>query len=183
MDMLIVHNVENEERLKLKVVSIKPIEGNPNLTLSITPNNVVYLEDVGSYLNSKFESVGSEYMNKDMELFFNHDMTVKPKFEHFKELDMLKYYFYHELDIDEWTKIILRRIHNGRLWMEDSVVNILVELIHEVIGLSKQVSVPISEKMVKKKVGSYTKVEYNGKVMVINTIKKDNVRFLSKTIS
>ena len=70
MDISVVHNVENEDRLKLKVVSIKPIEGNPNSALSITLNNVVYLEDVGSYLNSMFESIGSEFMNKDMELVF-----------------------------------------------------------------------------------------------------------------
>ena len=66
MNMLVVHNVENEERPKLKVIFMKPMEGNLNSTLSITPNNVVYLEDVGSYLNSKFETIGSEYMNKDM---------------------------------------------------------------------------------------------------------------------
>ena len=94
MDISIVHNVENEERPKLKVVSMKLVEGNTNSALCITLNNVVYLEDVGSYLNNKFESNGSEYMNKDMELDFDHDMTVKPKFEHLKELDLLKYYFY-----------------------------------------------------------------------------------------
>ena len=53
---------------------MKPIERNHNLALLITLNNVVYLKDIGSYLNSKFE-----YMNKDMELVFNHNMTVKPK--------------------------------------------------------------------------------------------------------
>ena len=37
--------------------------------------------------------------------------------------------------------------------------------------------------MVKKKVESYTKVVYNGKAMVINTIKQDDVRFLSRTIA
>ena len=54
--MLVVHNVENKDKPKLKVFSMKPIKGNPNSTLSITLNNVVYLEDVGSYINSKFES-------------------------------------------------------------------------------------------------------------------------------
>ena len=59
MYMLVVKNVENEDRPKLKVVSVKPVEGNPNSALSITLNNVVYLEDVGSYLTSKFESIGT----------------------------------------------------------------------------------------------------------------------------
>ena len=59
MDMPVVHNVENEDKPELKVVSIKTTEGNPSSVFSITLNNVVYLEDVGSYLNSKFESIDS----------------------------------------------------------------------------------------------------------------------------
>ena len=64
--MSMVHNVENEDRPKFKIVFIKPSDGNPNSALSITPNNVVYLEDVENYLNCMFESIGSEYMNKDI---------------------------------------------------------------------------------------------------------------------
>ena len=39
--MLVVHSVENEDRPKFKIVSIKPSDGNPNSTLSITLNNVL----------------------------------------------------------------------------------------------------------------------------------------------
>ena len=183
MDMSVVHNVDIVEGLKMKIISIKPIEGNPNSTLSIKSNNVVHLEDVSSYLNSKFETIGSEFMNKDMEPIFNQDLTIKPRFEHLKEIDLFKYHFYHDLDIDEWKEIILSRIHDGKLWMQDSVLDISTNLIHEVASLSKHGSVPIGEKMVKKKVESYTKVVYNGKAMVINTIKQDGVRFLSRIIT
>lgn len=58
--------VQNVDRPKVKVVPMKTFEENPNSALSITLNNVVYLEDVGSYLSRKFETVGSEFMNKDM---------------------------------------------------------------------------------------------------------------------
>lgn len=67
--------------------------------------------------------------------------------------------------------------------MGDNVANILANLIHEVTGLSKQGSVPISEKLVKKKVESYIKAIYNGKAMVINTIRQHDVRFLSRIIT
>ena len=77
--MSIIQNVENVERPKLKVVLVKSLEENPNLTLSITLDNEVFLEDVGSYLCSKFETIGSEFMNRDMEIVFNHDMTIKPR--------------------------------------------------------------------------------------------------------
>ena len=67
--------------------------------------------------------------------------------------------------------------------MQNNIVDIFFDLIHEVTGLSKEGCVPISDKMVKKKVESYTKEVYNGKAMVISTIKQDNVRFLSRIIA
>ena len=70
-------------------------------------------------------------------------MTMKPIFEHLKELDLFKYHFYHELDTEEWTQIILSRIHDGKLWMQDSVDDISADLIHEVTSLCKQGSVLI----------------------------------------
>ena len=54
------------------------------------------------------------------------------------------------MDTIEWTQTILSRIHDGKLWMQDSIVDILANLIHEVIGLCKQGSVPIGEILVKK---------------------------------
>lgn len=67
--------------------------------------------------------------------------------------------------------------------MEDNVVDISADFIHEVNGLSKQGSVPRGKKLVKKKVERYTKAIYNGKAMVIRTIKQDDVRFLSRIIT
>ena len=79
MDMTVVHNVENIERCKLKVVSMKHLEGNLNLALSTTPNNVLYLEDIGSYLSSKFETVGGEIQmfQQENHKHFQHIKTIK----------------------------------------------------------------------------------------------------------
>ena len=77
----------------------------------------------------------------------------------------------------------MSRIHDGKLWMQDNVVEIFAYLIHEVTCLNKEGSVPIDEKMVKKKVKIYTKEKYNGKAMVISSIKWDDVRFLSRIIT
>ncbi|MDF8026667.1 hypothetical protein P4780_15400, partial [Listeria monocytogenes] len=63
-------------------------------------------------------------MKKDMEIVFNHDMTSKPRYEHLEDLDLVRYHFYHKLDTEEWPQIILRRIHNGKIWMGENVVDI-----------------------------------------------------------
>ena len=76
-------------------------------------------------------------MNKDMEIVFNHDMTIKPGYEHLKDLYLVRYHFYRELHTKRWTHIILTRIHNGKIWMGENVVDISADLIHEVTSLNK----------------------------------------------
>ena len=80
--MLVVHSVENEDRPKFMIFFVNLSDQDPNSALSISLSNVVYLEDVENYFNCNFELIGSEYMNKDMELVFNLDMAMKPIFEH-----------------------------------------------------------------------------------------------------
>ena len=67
--------------------------------------------------------------------------------------------------------------------MGDNVVYISINLIREVTSLRKQGNIPIGEKIIKKKVESYTKSVYNGKEMVISTIRQHDVRFLSKILA
>ena len=38
---------------------------------------------------------------------------------------------------NELTQIILSRINDGKLWVQDSVIGIYIDLIHEVTGLNK----------------------------------------------
>lgn len=99
--MLVVHSIEDIERLNMKVNPIEFIDNNPDSALSVTPNNVIFLEDIGSYLNSKCETLRAHLLNKDMNLIYNQDMSIKPKFEHLTDRDLIKYYFYCEMDISE----------------------------------------------------------------------------------
>ena len=67
--------------------------------------------------------------------------------------------------------------------MGDRVVDISIDLIHEVTSLRKKGIVSVGDKLVKKKVELNTKAIYNGKAMVINTIRQHDVRFLSRIIA
>jgi hypothetical protein len=135
--MSLVHSVLNVERPSLKVNPVKPSEGNSNSTLSVILNNVICLEDVGSYLNSKCETISSHLLSKDMNIIFNQDMSVKPEFEHLRNSDLVKYHFYKDLDVDEWTQIILSGVYDWKIWMGENVIDISTNLIHEVTRLSK----------------------------------------------
>ena len=95
--MSIIHNFEDDERKKLKVTPMKPLERNLNSALSTTLNNFVYLEDVGNY------PLEVSLRTRIWNFLFNHDMNVKPRFENLKDFDLFKYHFYCELDTEQWT--------------------------------------------------------------------------------
>lgn len=99
---------------------------------------------------------------------------------------MVKYTFYHEFYNEDWSKIILTRIHDEKFWIGDNVIDISAKLIHEVTRLCNQGSIPLNEKNVKKIMIENTKSTYNGRGIIISQIKKDDVtfvRFVSKMIS
>lgn len=76
-------------------------------------------------------------LSKDMDIIFTRDLSIKLEFGYLKNLDLVKYQFYRDLDVSEWTQVILSRVHDGKLWMGDNVVDISADLIHEVTGLCK----------------------------------------------
>lgn len=79
-------------------------------------------------------------------------MPLKVGFEHLGQNEVVKYLFYYEFNNEEWTKIILNRIHDGKFQMGDNVIEILANLIYEFIGLRNEGSIPLNEKNVKKSI-------------------------------
>ncbi|WP_044909092.1 hypothetical protein, partial [[Clostridium] innocuum] len=71
------------------------------------------------------------------QILYNKDMSVKQGYEHLENNEIINYSMKYEFDDEECTKIILSRIHNGKFWLEDRVIDITADLIHDVTGLSK----------------------------------------------
>ena len=67
--------------------------------------------------------------------------------------------------------MIWRKIHDGKFWLGDNVIEISANLIHEVTGLCNEGTILVSAKNVKKLVLDNTKFVYNGRGIVINKIK------------
>ncbi|WP_233109398.1 hypothetical protein, partial [[Clostridium] innocuum] len=67
--------------------------------------------------------------------------------------------------------------------MEDRVIDITADLIHEVTRLSKVGEIPLNEKNMRKIVLDNTGSSYNGRGIVISKIKQDDVRYLCKILT
>lgn len=110
-------------------------------------------------------------------------MSLKVGFEHLKENEIVNYSMNHEFKNEECMKIILSRIHNGNFCLDDRVINITTDLIHEVISLSKIGVIPFNEKNVKKTVMDNTKSSYNGRGIVVSKIIQDDARYVCKILT
>lgn len=62
-----VHNVEEIPRCKIKLNPIPPFEDEPATMFSQTHDEVLYLEDVGSYTQCKFETIGEGNISNEFE--------------------------------------------------------------------------------------------------------------------
>lgn len=183
MDVSLIHNVRDKNRPRLKRELVEPLGDDPRLALSSVPDRVLHLENMRGYLGCKLETLSDSDFTSEYQKIYHHDMTLKQGYEHLKDNEIVRYALKYEFDNEECTKIILSRIHNGKFWLEDRVIDITADLIHDVIGLSKSSVIPLNEKNMRKIVISNIGSSYNGRGIVISKIKQDDVRYLCKILT
>lgn len=94
------------------------------------PENVLNVEDIQSYIHCKIESTCDEDRHKDLGTMYNNDLTLKSNYAHLRELNLVKYMFYMMFDNNDWTQIILCRVHDEIFWLGNVQVTIDNNLIN-----------------------------------------------------
>ena len=87
-----------------------------------------------------------------------------------------------DFDNNEWTRIILRKVHDDFLWLGNSIICIDNDLIHKVAGLSNKGSNLVNIKNVHKIVEENINTYFHGRNMKFNTIQDDGVRLICKIL-
>ena len=90
--------------------------------------------------------------------------------------------FYIDFDNHEWTRIILRRIHDDLLWLGDSIFSIDNDLIHKIIGLSNRGSNLVNIRNVCKIFEANINTYFDRRNKKFNSIQDDGVRLISKIL-
>ena len=86
--------------------------------------------------------------------------------------------FYTYFKNNEWTRIILSKVHDDFLWLGDSIICIDNDLIHKVTGLRNEGGNPINIKNLCKIVEANLNIYFDGKNMKVNNIQDDGVRLI-----
>ena len=108
------------------------------------------MEDIRGYIHYKIESIGDFEIQKDLEKMCNNDLSLKSEHRYLECLSLVKHMFYTYFNNNDWTRIILSRVHDDLLWLGDSIISIDNDLIHKVTRLSNQGSNPVNIKNVRK---------------------------------
>ena len=69
------------------------------------------------FLHYKIESIGDFEIQKELENMRNNDLSLKFERKYLEHLNLVKNMFYIDFDNNEWTRIILSRMHDYFLWL------------------------------------------------------------------
>ena len=127
-----VHDISDKTKYLFKKHPFVSLLNNLIGAFSKVPDNVLNVEDMCSCIHYKIESIGDFEIHRELEKMCNNDLTLKPEYASLDGLNLVKYMFYTEFDNHEWTRIILSRVHDDLLWLEDAQVLIDNDLIHYV---------------------------------------------------
>lgn len=133
------------------------MEDDPEGAFSLNPHGVLHVEDNRAYIHYTLDIIRNSQIIRDLRDMMDNG-ELKPEFYKLKDLNILQMFEYYEFDKPKWIKIILSRIHDQFIWMGDQPTIINKDLIHVIIGLSREGTIPTSMKntmdMMKDLIGS-----------------------------
>ena len=83
----------------------------------------------------------------------------------------------------EWIRIVLRRIHDGCLWLEGGPIKLSKRIIHRVIGYPTLDWPKTLRSDSKEVIEKNTRAQWNKRGMTIETIKDPLIEFVVRVIS
>ena len=101
--------------------------------LSLIPPKVIMIHDVRSCYMCKIKEVGDYEIREAYEKLCN-EVILKEEFKIVERKELS-----HALELKknfkiEWIKIVLRRIHDMKFWLQNGPMEIMKKMIHKVIG-------------------------------------------------
>ena len=108
-------------------------KNDPVDALSVIPPKVVMVQDVRRCYKYKIGAIG------DMEIRDNYDRlcengVLKDEYKTVEMKGLIRALEFPTVFKTEWIRLVLSRIHDGSLWLEDGLVKILKRIVHRVMG-------------------------------------------------
>ena len=165
-----VQLVSNEvKQLEFKAIPKVAYKNEPAGALSMIPPKVVMIQDVCKCYNCKVGIIG------DMDLRDVYDIlcdngVLKEEFSIVEKKGLTRALDFPTAFKIEWIKIVLRRIHDGYIWLESGLVKITKRVIHRVTGFPTLDQPRALRSNAKKTIEKNIGARWNKRGMTIETI-------------
>lgn len=105
----------------------------PAGALSIIPNKVIMVQVVRKYYNYKTGAISDLEINQAYEKLCV-DGVLKDEYKIMERKGLTRALVFPTAFKSKWVRIVMSRIHDGILWLEDAPIKISKRIIHRVTG-------------------------------------------------
>lgn len=146
------------------------------------PKGVTFIEDPRAYIHYNIESLGSEYLkNMFMNVITDKHGVIKLEHKVIEDLGFIDILHMPKFS-NETVRYVLSKVNGEFMWL-DSVFKITKEAIRAITGLPSTDTRPDKKKKIpNKEVMSLTDATFDNRLLRVNDIKDNNVKFASIVI-
>ena len=182
-EVLEVQLVSNE----VKQPDFRPIpevayKNDPAGALSVIPPKVIMVQDVRKCYNCKIGSIGDLEISQAYEKLCV-DGILKEEYKIAESKGLTRALGHPTSFKTEWVRLVLSRIHDGSLWLENAPVKITKRIIHRVTGYPTLDRYKTLRSDSKELIEKNTGAKWNKRGMTIDTIRDPLVEFAVRIIS
>lgn len=157
-------------------------KNDPTSALSVIPPKVVMVQDVRKCYNCKIGSIGDMEINQAYEKLCDNGV-LKEEFKIVETKGLTRALGHPTSFKTEWVRLVLSRIHDGSLWLENAPVKITKRIIHRVTGYPTLDRYKMLRSDSKEVIERNTGAKWNKRGMTIDTIQDPLVEFAVRVIS
>jgi hypothetical protein len=133
-EVLNVQLVNNEVKQPIfKAILHISYKQDPFGVLSMIPLKVLMVQDVMKCYNGKIGSIGYMEIRQAYDKFFENGV-LREEFKNVEKKGLTCSLHFLNVFKIEWIRIVLRRIHDSSLWLDNGPIKITKRIIHRVIG-------------------------------------------------
>lgn len=175
--------VKNVEKPSLKYSLTPKVASEPDdkTTFSLIPDRVLLVEDVKFFTKCQVEELGHVEI-KDTYDELCTDGKLDSKYEHIKIKGLTEALTYPHVFKAQWVKLVLSRVHDDFMWLEEQPFKITKEIIHLITGYPIYDHARAQKMISQKELITLTRVESDCRGLKLNNVTNAKLKFAIRVI-
>lgn len=179
-DPVVVKNVEKPS-LKYSLTPKVGFEPDDKTAFSLILNRVLLVEDVRFFTKCRVEELGHVEISDTYDELCT-DGKLDNKFEHIKIKGLTEALVYPRVFKPQWVKLVLSRVHDDFMWLQEQPFKITKEIIHLITGYPIYDHARAQKMISQKELISLTGVDSDYRGLKLNNVIDAELKFAIRVI-